>query len=326
VERTRTLNYGDASECNDDLRYTKTVYIPYCPIPCEVNDWSKWSECTAKCGAAMKRRTRSIKTSPQYGASDYCPYLVDTKPCDYEHCPTDCVISEWDEWSPCSATCKGYHDQANPYKTKQRHILKEATYNGYACTNYVLTASTDCNVHACPIHCELYDWSRWSECDTYCDLGQKNRTREIKVAPSYGGRPCQPLAEYALCENEPCQQKCELSVWSYWSGCSVSCGYGERKRHRALINYESDPAYCPPVEKTEQCGDTDCCPVDCRFSYSKWSECNEDGYRRRNIIIKTRDSCYGKKCPTCTVERDDCEPPQKPDECWLESCLESETK
>jgi len=270
----------------------------------------------------MKRRTRQVTKEPGYGAPAFCPYLVDTKPCDYYHCPTDCVISEWDVWSPCSATCKGYADNANPYKTRQRHILREATYGGYACSNYVLTASLDCNTHTCPIHCVLGDWTAWGSCDTYCVLGQKNRTREILVHPSYGGRPCQPTEEYALCENAPCEQPCELSIWSYWSGCSVSCGYGIKKRHRALINYESDPSYCPPIIQTERCGDTDCCPVDCQFSYSKWSECNEDGYRRRNIIIKTRDSCRGKACPICTVERDDCEPPEKPNECWLESCYE----
>jgi hypothetical protein len=60
--------------------------------------------------------------------------------------------------------------------------------------------------------------------------------------------------------------------------------------------------------------------VDCQFHYDPWGPCNEQGYRRRNVVIDTPALGGGKKCPKCRVERDDCTPPVQEHECWLEEC------
>ena len=51
-----------------------------------------------------------------------------TEPCGSMEKPLDCVLSEWGEWTRCSATCNG------GVRVTMRRVMKEADYGGAACS------------------------------------------------------------------------------------------------------------------------------------------------------------------------------------------------
>jgi uncharacterized protein YegL len=79
-----------------------------CPIDCEVDDWSDWSECTRECGGGTETRSRNIKTKPAFGGKG-CDPLTDVQSCATNTpCNKHCVLSKvWTPWTPCSKACGG---------------------------------------------------------------------------------------------------------------------------------------------------------------------------------------------------------------------------
>jgi uncharacterized protein YegL len=77
-----------------------------CPVNCEIDEWSDWSECTRECGGGAQTRQRNIKVHPKNGGAGCAP-LTDTQPCNIETCDKDCGLLAWTDWSPCSSACGG---------------------------------------------------------------------------------------------------------------------------------------------------------------------------------------------------------------------------
>jgi len=48
----------------------------------------------------------------------------------------------------------------------------------------------DCNTQACPVDCVASPWQPWSACTATCGGGTSTRTRSVKIAEKYGGKPC----------------------------------------------------------------------------------------------------------------------------------------
>uniref|UniRef100_A0A034VJ66 Spondin-1 n=1 Tax=Bactrocera dorsalis TaxID=27457 RepID=A0A034VJ66_BACDO len=95
---------------------------------CATYPWSHWSECNAKCGPGTQQRTREYKQPTVARRSKCRSALREEQPCNGRRCgstneenteegekPSDvqigphenpeCAISDWGEWSSCSATC-----------------------------------------------------------------------------------------------------------------------------------------------------------------------------------------------------------------------------
>jgi hypothetical protein len=300
-----------ADKCTD-LSMERNCDTSPCPIDCLVGTWSAWSSCPVTCGLGSIFRSRAT-TPPQYDGA-ICPYTVEIDYCDKGPCPVTCVVSDWSEWSPCPVTCvsgsEAYH------RTRSREILR----NGTDGCDFALseTEPWPCASAACPAPCILGDWTEWSAC-VGCGLQEQTRSRPITQQPTNGGRLCQVNTDTRFCQGPPCEVPCTFSPWSDWGSCTKSCSTGTRQRTRYLIEYDLDASQCPTLVNTQPCVEQECCPQDCKFKYSEWTPCNPQGYRRRTIIVTQNADCHGLPCPTCTVERDDCVPPED-GSCWKEDC------
>ena len=168
-----------------------------CPIHCVVRPWESWATCSSTCGVQTVGRKRSIQTKPQYGGNK-CPKLTDgPKSCNLPKCPIDCIPEPmWGSWGPCDAKCAGS-------KTRLRHRLVPAKYNGVECSK--LVDSTSCNQKKpCEPCTTVGQWSAWSTCSATCGYGRRSRTRSRS-----GGQKCKSGTEkvQAVCMKTPCPPK-----------------------------------------------------------------------------------------------------------------------
>jgi hypothetical protein len=197
-QRTRSIitqPKGNGSKPCPSLTDTKVCNTNDCSVDCVVGDWSNWSACSANCGGGTQQRTRSILTQPK-GNGISCPALTDTKVCNTDACPVDCVVSEWSNWSACSVNCGGGTQQ------RTRSILTQARNNGISCPELIQTKA--CNTEVCPVNCVVSDWSNWGTCTKSCGDGLQERTRNI-ITPSQGnGISCPEVRETKICNLATC--------------------------------------------------------------------------------------------------------------------------
>ena len=113
---------------------------PGIPVDCVVGDWSGWSGCTPFCIGSTNIRKRTIITRPKYGGKR-CPPTTETIPCIKTNC-SDCMVSDWSNWSACSAACGG-----SGIQNRTRTITAERNGGRY-CPH--LEELQVCNKQPCP--------------------------------------------------------------------------------------------------------------------------------------------------------------------------------
>lgn len=92
---------------------------------------------------------------------------------------------------------------------------------------------------------------------------------------------------------------CRVNSWSSWSSCSRSCGGGTSSRSRKKIITESCGGRCPYSLRSSKRCNTNCCPVNCVYTWSSWSSCVGCGTstQSRTPRITRYSSCNGRSCP-----------------------------
>uniref|UniRef100_A0A8C5MSR1 Spondin-1 n=1 Tax=Leptobrachium leishanense TaxID=445787 RepID=A0A8C5MSR1_9ANUR len=222
------------------------------PSSCIVTEWGEWEECSATCGMGMKKRHRMIKMTPADGSMCKTE-STEVEKCMMPECHTiPCVHSPWSEWSDCSVTCgKGS-------RTRQRMLKSPAELGD---CNEELKQVEKCMLPECPIHCELTEWSHWSECNKSCGKGHMIRTRMITSEPQFGGAVCPETVQRKKCRLRKCQKSsgsdkrrlkearekrrsertnedtegdqnpvCKMKPWTSWTDCTKYCGGGIQER------------------------------------------------------------------------------------------------
>jgi len=213
------------------------------------------------------------------------------------------VLSDWQEWTGCDPL----------FPTQQYRVRKAqkfASSGGKPCTGKNDENVAMKEVKGClpkpPTTCVLGNWTDWLPCDKTCDGGQTTRSRQF-LAPAANTGSCGTFAltETASCGETPCHTAdpgdCQLSQWSIWTDCSITCGNGTRTRERQIKNAATNSGIgCEGVLKDiGNCMITDCIQ-DCKWGvWERWSDCTKScggGFARRTRVIEVNPTLGGKSC------------------------------
>ncbi|CAB1339320.1 unnamed protein product, partial [Coregonus sp. 'balchen'] len=117
------------------------------PNSCLVTEWGEWDSCSATCGLGMKRRERMgmrtrqrvLKSPVELG--ECTEDLEQVEKCMLPECPTDCMVSEWTEWSECNKSCGKGH------MIRTRMVKLEPQFGGDSCPETVQRKK--CKIRKC---------------------------------------------------------------------------------------------------------------------------------------------------------------------------------
>ncbi|XP_022099508.1 thrombospondin type-1 domain-containing protein 7A-like [Acanthaster planci] len=261
---------------------------------------SRWSKCflnhgQTDCGQGSHVRTvYCMSALDELLEDEECP---GASPAYQEECripcPTDCVISEWTDWGPCSKSC----GKKGGTQMRTRQILAYSDLEEDSCLpENELTQLRPCNLH---VSCQSYTWQvgAWQGCirssvsEAGCGQGAGIKHREVTCEKETGMAPdesyCDPASKPAAqraCD-VPCPIDCRLSTWSALSGCSETCGAsGMRVQMQIIVRL---PAHggtpCPSeadedglVVRVESCDDLPPC-YSYHWNAGNWTDCEVVG-------------------------------------------------
>ncbi|ELU01531.1 hypothetical protein CAPTEDRAFT_34620, partial [Capitella teleta] len=289
----------------DSLRETRPCNTS--SVPQFVWHASEWNECNIEtsaggviCGSGLQRRriTCVEEGDPDY-SNELCsdvahPPLYQACPAP---CPSDCVLSPWGAWSPCSHTC-GRHSE----KIRARRILRLAMNGGRRCPNEADSNGVVIHRKRCKSMTEcpqlIWQTTDWGPCRPYGGCGYGVQRRHVACVSLN-----QPIHELrpSLCQQEngslvipdierpcftPCDSDCLLSSWSKFSECNQTCGPvpGFRSRTHSLL---SDEELCPTLKEIsliekEACGEQSCPYYG--WEIGKWGSCIPHSKKEVNVF------------------------------------------
>jgi len=278
---------------------------PLCAgLSCE-GEHSEWGECSQSCGGGVQNRTFRVTRRRQPGGG-FCESQdgqLTTQPCNTHGCPLslDCK-GKWNGWSRCSARCEG------GTKRRRYQVIEREQGSGGVCSLRGAEEVAGCNEHPCAVHCRG-GWGPWTECTNQCGGGLQSRRYTVLSAAANNGDQCahaESEHETQMCNKQQCAVNC-IGGFGPWSGTCPKCGKGDDVRIMRTFSVDR-PARDGGTEcqfpdgylQKQEC-DVPACDVDCKGSYSKYSNCSRKcgGGTKRRRWTKLQDSegSGGAACP-----------------------------
>ena len=255
------------------------------PRPANARDckgsWDAWSPCSAPCGSGERHRTYRVHSPARFGGKPWtCPRAdgdlqtawCNSWPCGAKHngwehkiavatappqgtpvptpSPTPaCVIGHWKPWGFCSKTC------GVGFRTRTRLVR---AHSGAGCpADFEVKV---CTLQNCPTPSPVTARSIAGLADSaqqqhYSQLQQRNselegHLAEVSAALTHQLRVVDPDAVRA----------CEVSAFSAWSDCTVTCGGGLQAATRSILSPGAHPSDCPDLVQTRSCNQA-ACPI-----------------------------------------------------------------
>lgn len=293
--RVTTLHGGAACP---ELSQTQACNDGPCPIHCQVTPFGAWSDCTLTCGSGTATRSRSVVSKAINGGYT-CPFLDETRECNTDPCPLDCVVGQWGGWSTCTKTC------GTGVETRARAVTVAAQSGGAECP--ITEEKRDCNTQQCAANCVVSRWSEWTDCSKTCAAGSSTRQRSVTTPDSAGGIACPSLSESKPCNDGPCPVHCKVSDFGPWGRCTKTCGLGTKRRTRTVLSHATHNGYvCPHLSEKKDCVHEEC-PIDCLMrEFGGWSACDKtcgSGSQTKTREIRRPPENGGVPCPSTTGTR-----------------------
>lgn len=132
--------------CKWTARRTGALQCVDKPVPCEVSTWSEWGACSKSCAGGKQERKRTVVRQRKFGGAK-CPVLTQSRSCNVQNCPVNCLVTKWDSFSRCSEVCAGGSAPNGGTKTRKRAIHRHPKFGCAACPP--LTETTPCNTQTC---------------------------------------------------------------------------------------------------------------------------------------------------------------------------------
>uniref|UniRef100_A0A8C5F0R6 PROP n=1 Tax=Gouania willdenowi TaxID=441366 RepID=A0A8C5F0R6_GOUWI len=230
------------------------------------------------------------------------------KQCFNTTCPVDGGWSDWSRWSPCSSQC-GSGEQ-----TRDRLCNSPAPQHGGLSCSGPHIQSRDCNSQPCSGTHTLWVGVQiqTQPCPmiTFCCDGSSTRKRACTNPPArFGGVPCSGARRQTRA-SPGCRVDGAWGQWGPWTGCSLSCGGGEKLRKRLCDNPppEGGARGCVGVAEQQKACNTQQCTGDSGgpwWSWSQWSVCSVScggGQQARSRLCRS-EPCVGvrNQSKTCNT-------------------------
>ncbi|KAK3580861.1 hypothetical protein CHS0354_032922 [Potamilus streckersoni] len=220
---------------------------------------------------------------------------------------TNCIVSQWENWSECSQTCG---DTGTRMRLRSK-LLEESC--GGSCP-YNTSETEACNQRCCPKDCVFTSWSEWMMCSCSNYTCQEPGDRYVchrlrtKLEEAECGGYCDDRTFEDGCGKLCCYADCVQGTWTFWGACVGQCeqiGVMNRTR-RALQEPKCGGKQCKEAYEEMECMGG-CCPVDCKIGeWSEWSACNTtcgtaNQTRSRFVLLPY---CNGAACPEEPIDID----------------------
>ncbi|XP_056005434.1 SCO-spondin-like isoform X2 [Ostrea edulis] len=179
--------------------------------------------------------------------------------------------ASWGTWSKCPVTCGGGIEQ------RERTCTNPPPKHGGSNCVGDASETRPCNTQPCPVDGSWSRWTSWSKCSNVCGNGRQIRSRSCdNPAPDHGGTNCEG-SSFEQRECIGCPANKNVTNWSAWGSCSVTCGTGTSRRNRScgLTTEESEKHNCWFSETETRTCILNPCPVDGSWTaWSDWSDCS----------------------------------------------------